>query len=104
MKLDREIEVVENIISVLNRCFILHLKRMNYEDAKKTLKDINLVKKELKKLLKMKETELEGELKMGENVELVLLGILCSECGSFIEDNATGFPRSCSDCEQKNVQ
>lgn len=35
---------------------------------------------------------------MGEIAELVLDGILCSQCGSFVDENVVGHPRLCEDC------
>jgi|tagenome__1003787_1003787.scaffolds.fasta_scaffold20938243_3 hypothetical protein len=36
---------------------------------------------------------------MGDIAEMVLEGILCEECGSFIDGCAAGYPRQCADCE-----
>jgi hypothetical protein len=36
---------------------------------------------------------------MGETTELVLEGILCSDCGTLIDGLQLGFPRKCDDCE-----
>jgi hypothetical protein len=36
---------------------------------------------------------------MGEITELILEGFLCQVCGSFIDDQAAGYPRTCEDCE-----
>lgn len=38
---------------------------------------------------------------MGEIAEMVLDGILCERCGSFIDGDSPGFPRLCSDCKPK---
>jgi len=35
---------------------------------------------------------------MGEIAEMVLDGILCEECGGFIDGCAAGYPRQCADC------
>lgn len=37
---------------------------------------------------------------MGEITELILEGFLCSECGTFVDENAAGYPRKCSDCKE----
>lgn len=38
---------------------------------------------------------------MGEIAEMMLEGILCQECGGFIDDHeADGYPRSCKDCQE----
>ncbi len=31
--------------------------------------------------------------------ELMLDGVVCESCGSFIDGEATGYSRSCEDCE-----
>lgn len=38
---------------------------------------------------------------MGDIAELVLMGVLCQECGSAIDDDVTGYPRRCEDCEEE---
>ncbi len=39
---------------------------------------------------------------MGELSEMILDGILCQECGVFIENGeALGVPRSCEDCAEE---
>jgi hypothetical protein len=35
---------------------------------------------------------------MGDVVDLILDGILCEACGCFIDGNASGYPRQCTDC------
>lgn len=35
---------------------------------------------------------------MGDIAEMILEGILCQDCGSFIGE-ATDYPRSCDDCK-----
>lgn len=36
---------------------------------------------------------------MGEIAEMVLDGLLCEQCGIFVDGEETGYPRSCEDCE-----
>lgn len=36
---------------------------------------------------------------MGETTELILEGLLCQSCGSFIVGEMSGYPRDCEDCE-----
>jgi len=36
---------------------------------------------------------------MGEAAEMVLEGLLCEGCGSYIDGEAQGYPRSCDDCK-----
>lgn len=36
---------------------------------------------------------------MGETTELILDGLLCQSCGSFIDGETSGYPRDCEDCE-----
>lgn len=40
---------------------------------------------------------------MGEMVEMMLLGIVCESCGSFIDDEEPGFPRQCEDCQEEDA-
>lgn len=35
---------------------------------------------------------------MGEIAEMIIEGILCEECGVFIDEDYAGFPRKCEDC------
>lgn len=37
---------------------------------------------------------------MSENVEMILEGLLCEQCGSFIDGEEPGYPRLCEDCEE----
>jgi hypothetical protein len=39
---------------------------------------------------------------MGETAEMMLEGILCQQCGTYIESESYGVPRYCSDCKPKN--
>ena len=36
---------------------------------------------------------------MGEVTELVLDGVLCHRCGSFVSEIVVGHPRLCEDCD-----
>lgn len=36
---------------------------------------------------------------MGEVTDMILDGILCEECGEYIDDDETGYPRKCAACE-----
>lgn len=38
---------------------------------------------------------------MGETTEMILDGLLCQVCGSFIEGEEPGYPRNCEDCEDE---
>lgn len=37
---------------------------------------------------------------MGEVVEMILEGILCEQCGCFIDFEVVGHPRLCDNCEE----
>ena len=37
---------------------------------------------------------------MGDIAEMILDGILCEQCGVFIDFEITGYPRLCNDCEE----
>lgn len=34
-------------------------------------------------------------------VELMLEGVICEQCGVFIDGLAPGYPRCCEDCEEE---
>jgi hypothetical protein len=53
--LNREIEVVENIIEILNRCLVVHKLEKQASSVVSCLNDIRLCKKELKRLKAEKE-------------------------------------------------
>ncbi len=36
---------------------------------------------------------------MSDTVDMMLEGFSCEQCGSLIDGEETGFPRSCEDCE-----
>lgn len=37
---------------------------------------------------------------MGEIAEMIILGVLCEQCGGYIDDDVPGYPRACEDCEK----
>jgi Zn finger protein HypA/HybF involved in hydrogenase expression len=37
---------------------------------------------------------------MGEVAEMMLDGTLCEGCGVYMDDEAGGYPRKCSDCDK----
>lgn len=55
--LDREIEVVETLISQLNSCLAIYYKEKLYDEFRVCLTDIQTCKRELKKLIAAKEAE-----------------------------------------------
>lgn len=60
-QIDREIEVVRTIIAQLNQCLGIYIKENYHRDIKNTIKDIQICKNELKKLIAAKEAEKEAE-------------------------------------------
>jgi len=38
---------------------------------------------------------------MGEIADMILEGMLCEECGTFIDDECPDHPRKCAECAQK---
>jgi hypothetical protein len=38
---------------------------------------------------------------MGEIVEMILDGLLCECCGCLIDEQESGYPRKCEDCENE---
>lgn len=67
----REIEVVENMIRILNNCLVLYVRKNELRNIKNTLKDIQLCKKELKKLIAAKNVEVEAEKEPAQNAAAV---------------------------------
>lgn len=41
---------------------------------------------------------------MGEIAEMVIMGILCEQCGVLIDGKTTGYPRGCDDCEDQKIE
>ena len=37
---------------------------------------------------------------MGEIVEMIIEGLLCEQCGAYIDGEESGYPRKCEDCEK----
>lgn len=38
---------------------------------------------------------------MGEVAELVIMGVLCHQCGMMVDGEAVGYPRLCEDCNDE---
>jgi hypothetical protein len=38
---------------------------------------------------------------MGDMADMMIEGVLCEECGSLIDRDAPGYPRSCEDCREE---
>ena len=55
--INREIEVVENIIQLLNKCLVIAQSGRRQKEIASCKNDIRLCKKELNKLLKEREAE-----------------------------------------------
>lgn len=36
---------------------------------------------------------------MGDIAEMIIMGIMCEQCGVFLEGDAPGFPRRCECCQ-----
>lgn len=41
---------------------------------------------------------------MGEISDLILEGYLCDLCGGFIDNNNSGYPRTCKECIKENKE
>jgi|tagenome__1003787_1003787.scaffolds.fasta_scaffold20964066_3 hypothetical protein len=65
--LEKEIKAVENILELLNKCLRIHFKHRQFYNAKATLKDIQICKKELKKLQAAKQVETRASKELKEN-------------------------------------
>lgn len=40
---------------------------------------------------------------MGAITDMILDGILCEECGIFIDEDFAGHPRKCDDCKREKT-
>lgn len=38
---------------------------------------------------------------MGEIVSMILNGLLCEKCGSYVDGEEPGYPRKCYDCQKE---
>lgn len=38
---------------------------------------------------------------MGHVAEMILIGMFCEQCGSFMDGETPGFPRKCDDCSPR---
>jgi hypothetical protein len=47
----KEIETIENIIKLLNQCYMMYRQTKNYEEAMQILKDIQVCKNEIERVL-----------------------------------------------------
>jgi hypothetical protein len=59
-EIEREIEVLEHMIDLLNRCLYISLKNYRYKEIKSTLSDIQTCKRELRKV-KARDIEREAQ-------------------------------------------
>lgn len=57
-EIEREIEVVESIIKVLNRCLAVNLTEKQIENIKNNIRDIDFCENELKRLIEVREAAL----------------------------------------------
>jgi hypothetical protein len=55
MGIEREIEVVENMIRILNDCLVIYMQNQKKRESIVVLNDIKMCKAELKKLLAARE-------------------------------------------------
>jgi hypothetical protein len=65
--IEKEIKAVENILELLNRCLRIHFKHRQFFNAKATLIDIQVCKKELKKLQAAKQDEVKASKEQIQN-------------------------------------
>ena len=59
--IQHEIEVLEAMIMVLNRCTVVFTNEKRFKSLKDNLKDLTLCKTELKKLIEAREAAIERE-------------------------------------------
>ena len=57
-QIEKEIEVIENIINVLRRCLMIYVKERDYLRMIETMKDIMKCRKELEKIKKTSEVKI----------------------------------------------
>ena len=55
MSQKKEIETIENIIRLLNQCYMMYRQTKNYEEAMRTLQDIQVCKSEIDNILASEE-------------------------------------------------
>lgn len=60
-QLEKEIQVVETLISQLNKCLAIYYKEKQYTEFRITLTDIRTCKTELKRLIVAREAEIEAQ-------------------------------------------
>lgn len=65
--IEKEIKALENIIELLNRCLRIHLKSKNKIYITTTLRDIQVCKRELKKLEAARQVEMQAEKEYQNN-------------------------------------
>jgi hypothetical protein len=51
---DKDLEVVENLIRILQKCYLLNIKNMDFKEARKVAEDIKICKIELNNIKKRK--------------------------------------------------
>ena len=54
-EIEKEIVIIRNMIDVLNRCLMISISRAKVRDSIKIKKDIRVVKKELNRLLEVRD-------------------------------------------------
>lgn len=57
MNVKKEVETIENIIKLLNQCYMMYRQSKNYDEAMQILKDIQVCKNEIERILAAGETK-----------------------------------------------
>jgi hypothetical protein len=68
--LEKEIEVIKSMIDLLNRCLFISLKNNRIKEVKNTVKDIQLCKRELRKLILARDEAPEAQKEPAINGEV----------------------------------
>ena len=93
-EIEREIEVIQNMIRLLNECRNIALTNKNILEVKACDKDIKLCKEHLKRLWEKREMEMKDYL---------LAGFFCSRCFNIIDGQISGIVRECDNCKRLTV-
>ena len=70
MDIQREIDVIEALLKMLNAALIVSIKNRNLKHAQLTVLDIVRCKKELQRLIEKREAALKGEGNTCENLTI----------------------------------
>lgn len=70
MEAEKEIKLIQSMIDLLYRCLFISIKNKRIQEIKSTLNDIQICKKELKKLITAKDEAQEAQKEPAINGEV----------------------------------